>query len=655
MPTIKQLSVSLFALFLSLNGLSAQDVPRLTWNNVKDDDLKLKEWRSDSSVTAFVLGDIGTLSMQLVNDYYGFHLTQMRRIKLLKKDGFSYAQVKIPFYQKDETQKIVRIRAQTISPNGERYPLDSSTIKYEPLNGGWSVAKFVFPNITEGCIVEYEYELHSTRSTELHDWFFQDRIPTRFSLLNVDVLSRYEYTHLVQGKNNLSIVGPIKDSIQERTHTTYIARDLAGLRDEEYVTNINNHFTNIHFQLASYASLNGVKHEISSNWKKMAEDLWASENFGQKFLKKVNYNQILEEAKTAIKTDGSTKSKIQKTYDFVNRNLQWDGNYVLFSANKPNTVWQKRTGNSTEINLILLALLKETGFEAYPVLVSTQAHGKTTPEYPVIEQFDHVLVSVDLGDGKSLLLDAGDAARPFGLLSQQATNERGWVLKPTEQIWVDIKPAMNLKMQVAKFEVLPNGHLSGSINATYRNHYSIEQRSTYDDTKAGTPEKGRIEYLTAKNPNWKINDVTSSNLDKRQEPLKETINCTVLNAAKTDNNLLTINPLLKTDWDVNPFKLINRAYPVEFPSLFTEQYIATIAIPTGYKVEELPKDLSLVLPAEAGNFNYQISNDGDKFIKIAVKLEINKTSFHEAEYNDLKGFFRQIAFKFGQRVVLKRI
>ena len=483
MPTFKQLSASFWAIFLSITLLSAQDIPKLVWDNVKDDDLKLKEWRSDSSVTAFVLGDVGTLSMQLVNDYYGFHLTQLRRIKILKKEGFSYAQVKIPFYQKDETQKIVRIRAQTIAPDGKRYPVDSTRIKYEPLNDGWSVAKFVFPEITEGVVLEYEFELQSTRSTELHDWYFQDKIPTRFSMLNVNVLSRYEYTHLVQGKSNLTIVGPVKDTVQERIHTTYIARDLGGLRDEQYVTNINNHYTHIRFQLASYASLNGVKHEISTNWKKLAEDLWASENFGQKFLKKDNYTQIAEEAKTAIKTDGSTKSKIQKVYDFVNRNLQWNGNYVLFSANKPNIVWQKRTGSGTEINLILLALLKETGFEAFPVLVSTQAHGKTTPEYPVIEQFDHVLVSVDLGNGKSLLLEAGDPARPFGLISEQASNERGWLLKPTEQPWVEIKPTMNLKMQVAKFDVSPNGHLTGTINATYRNHFSIEQRSTYDDTK----------------------------------------------------------------------------------------------------------------------------------------------------------------------------
>lgn len=652
MPTTKHFFFYFF--FFSITALSAQEnIPQLIYGNVKTDDLQLKEWRSDSSVSAFVLGDVGNISMQLVNDYYGFHFTELRRLKILKKDGFRYGNIEIPYYSKDETQKIVRIRAQTIAPNGEKISVDTKNIVYESLNEAWSVAKFSFPEITEGAVLEYEYELHSTRSMELREWFFQDKIPTRFSVLNLDVLARYEYTHLLQGKDNLTVTTPRTDSTEKRIFTTYYAKDLPGLTDEQYVSNINNHLTRIRFQLANYAGLNGIKHELLSNWKKMADDLLENDNFGQKYLKKSNYNQVVEAARNVVKSSDATQVKIQKLYDFVNKNIQWDGNYYLLSPNTPNDVWQKRKGSSTELNLTLLALLKNAGIEANPVLVSTQEHGKITPEYPIIEQFDHALILIEIADGQTLLLDAGNAARPMGLPSEQAINEKGWFLKKTEQTWVDIKPVMNLQMLVAKFEIT-NNQLTGSISTTYRNHKSIEQRNTYD-VGSTTPEKGRMDYLKSKNPNWQIEEVTCLNFDKKQDPLKETITLMVLNAVKAEKNLLYITPTLKSDWDVNPFKLINRAYPVEFSSPFTEQYVATIAVPSGYKVEELPKDLSLSMPSETALFSYQILNENDNFIKLAVKLQVNKTVFLPAEYAELKGFFRQIAFKFGQKVVLKKV
>ncbi len=655
MLTAKQFFAIIFFSFVSYLPLSAQEkMPQLTWGSVKIEDLQLKSWRTDSTTPACVLGDVGTLSMQLVQDYYGFRLKQHRRVKILKKEGFSYQNVAIPYYSKDETQSIVSIRAQTIAPNGDKFAVEKAAIVHESLNNGWTIAKFTFPEITEGCIVEYEYDLQSTRSVELHEWFFQDKIPTRFSILNLDVLARYQYIHLIQGKENLTISTPKSDSTgQQHIHTVYYAKDLPGLVKEQYVSHINNHLTQIHFKLANYTGINGTKHEILSTWPKMASDLWENEYFGQKISKKSNYNQVIEAAKDVVKSGDAVKVKAQKLYDFVNKNIQWDSNYYLLSVNTPNDVWQKRKGGSTELNLTLLALLKNAGVDAHPILVSTQAHGKAMPEHPVLDQFDHALVFVDLGNDKSLVLDAGDAMRQIGLPSEQASNGKGWLMKKDEQTWVDLKPTMNAQMVVAKFDITNNGHLNGTLTTNYRNHLSAEHRNSYDVT-SDKPEMSRIEYLKTQYPNLRIDDLKCLNCDKKQEPLKEMMTCTVLDVVKTDKNLMYIHPMLKTDWDVNPFKLINRAYPVEFASPLTEQYVAMIAIPEGYKVEELPRDLTLSMPQEGLLFDYQISNDSDKFIKLAVKLQINKTVFVASEYDDLKAIFRQVAHKFTQKVVLKR-
>ncbi len=655
MLTKEQFLLIFCFLFLSLNATSAQEaIPQMSYGIVKNVDLQLKNWRADSSVFAVVLGDIGTISMQLVDDYYGFHFKEFRRLKILKKEGFRYGNIEIPYYSKDETQRILNIRAQTIAPNGDKFPIDTKTVAYNKVSNDWSVATFTFPELTEGCVVEYEYELHSTRSLELREWYFQDKIPTRFSVLNLDILSRYEYIHLLQGKDNLTVTVPRKDSVPDRVFQTYFAKDLPGLADEQYVTNINNHLTHIHFQLANFIGLNGVKHETVTNWEKLAADLLKNNNFGQKFLKTGNYTQVLEAAKNVVAKGDAAKVKVQKIYDFVNKNIHWNGTYQLMSNNMPNDVWQARNASGADINLTLLALLKDAGIEAFPLLVSTQTHGKVQAEYPVVDQFDHVLILVELAGGQTLTLDAGNTARPMGMPAEQASNGKGWLLKKTEQAWVDIKSTMSSQLLVGKFEIMPNGLMAGTLGTTYRNHRATEHRNSYD-AGSTTPEKGRMEYLKIQNPNWQITEVSCLNLEKKQEPLKETITCSITNAVSSDKNWLFITPILKTDWGINPFKLLNRAYPVEFPGLFTEQYVAEIVIPMGYKVEEMPKDLTLMLPSEAVVFNYQIMNDNNNVLKVAMRLQVNKTTFLPEEYTELKSLFRQVAYKMGQKVTLKRV
>ena len=58
--------------------------------------------------------------------------------------------------------------------------------------------------------------------------------------------------------------------------------------------------------------------------------------------------------------------------------------------------WDKRSGNTGDINLILLSLLKEAGVIAYPCLISTRNNGKINTAYPFLDQFNALYVYVPL-------------------------------------------------------------------------------------------------------------------------------------------------------------------------------------------------------------------------------------------------------------------
>ncbi len=636
----------------AFSAFAQETVPKLTWNIFSAEDLKMTSWVSDTSASAAILGNVGDLNMEEVKQYYGFRFTEMKRIKIFKKSGFDYANIRIPYYAKDETQQITNIRAQTITPDGYKHPVEAKNIVHEKINDKWSVAKFTFPKVTEGCILEYEYDLLSTQILELREWYFQDRIPTRFSVLNLDLWSRYEFTYLFQGEDNLKSTKPKYDTREGRTTISFHTKDLPGLKDESYVTSVDNYLTRIRFQLSKYFSLpSGAKIEVMSTWEKTADELLNHDNLGKKFLKKSRYSKVFEASQDVYSPTDSTKLKVQKIYDWINHNIAWDGHYYLWSDKDPNDVLKTGKGGSSDINFILLALLKEAGVIAQPVLVSTRKHGVPYLNFPIIDQFDHCLVLVEFENKQTMILDAGHPYLTMGLPSEQALNGKGWLMRKKDPVWIEIKPAISSQVVAAKFDISKDGGMKGTLNNIYRGHIAAQQRMVYEGDETG---KSKVKYLKTKNPDWLIESLSSLNLDKPNDPFRETINCTMTGSEQSNADLIYFKPTLKSGWEVNPFKLETRTYPVEFPYPTNDQYILTLNIPEGYKVEELPKSINLVLPPEDARFTYSISNE-DKTIKMAIKIQINKTAFAASEYVSLKNFFNQIAAKLEEMIVLKKI
>lgn len=652
MNATKRLS-SILCLFLcSFQILIAQNVPKLTWGEFKLEDLQLKKWATDTAAVAAVLGETGDLTMDIVSDYYGYYFKVLRRIKIFKKEGFDYSNVSIRFYSKDDLQFISHIRAQTIAPNGMKYPMDKKAIVYEKLNKNVTVVKFTFPNVEEGCILEYEYEKKSKGGLfDLEDWYFQDKIPTRFSVLNLNMWSRYDYTYFFQGKSNLKSTEPRYDKTDGRTTVSFYVNNLPGLKEERFVTSIYNHLTRIRFQLVKFWDPYGAVTEVLTTWDKTAEKLLSEDNIGKKYLKKSNYSKVLEASKDVFNPTDSTKAKVQKLYDWVNKNFTVDDEDGMWSNKTPNDIFLRRKGDEGNLNFLLIALLKEASIEANPVLLSTRKHGVHITTFPLVDQFNHALVLVELENDEKMLLDAGDLNLPMGMPSEKALNGQGWLLKKKGQMWLDIKPNVSAQILFAKFDMTEDGNFKGTINTSYKSYMGVEQRGIYKSDATG---KNKIAYLKTKNPDWEIEDLTCSNLEKTNEPLKETITLQVANVAQISEGMMYVKPTLKSGWEVNPFKAEDRTYPVEFSYPTNDQYVLNLTIPEGYKVEELPKSISLSLPPEDARFTYQVSSD-EKTIKLMMRIQINKITYPADEYKYLKNFFNNVSAKLEEMIVLKKI
>ncbi|MBW7892486.1 MAG: hypothetical protein H3C48_15965, partial [Chitinophagaceae bacterium] len=80
-------------------------------------------------------------------------------------------------------------------------------------------------------------------------------------------------------------------------------------------------------------------------------------------------------------------------------------------------------------NLLLAAMMKQQGIEAYPVLLSTRDHGYTNELYPLINRFNYVVCAVKI-EGIYYYLDATSPLIGFNYLPGYCYNGHARIIMP---------------------------------------------------------------------------------------------------------------------------------------------------------------------------------------------------------------------------------
>jgi transglutaminase-like putative cysteine protease len=648
---------SIISFFSSKNN--AQELPKMEWDKILSEDLKMKHWATDSTADAAILGDFGQIFMEEVSrNQLGFVLRRHQRIKIFNKSAFERANIRIVYRAKDEYEYVLKLKAQTILPNGKRIPMEPKSVFTEKLSEYLSVQKFTFLNVVEGAVLEFQYELASQNLGELRQWEFQHDIPIRHSFLNLNIESRFSYTYLFQGKDKIKSTevlydtqgGGIEGITSSRTRVSYYATDLPAMKKESFVSSVENYITQISFQLVEYISPTGAKQKVLPSWEKTVTKMMDDDDFGKMYLKKSKSEDVWEKVKSTISPTDSAMQKINTIYDWVNENIEWNGNLRYYPSKSPNEIYKIRKGNSADINILLIALLREAGIDANPVILSTRENGKPYKDYPFMRQYNHTIAHVDL-NGKMLLLDCGNNNRPPGIIRTVALNDRGYLIRKKDSKWIDIVPSNSSQVSIANVELTEDGKLKGNISTQFKGILAAEKR--YETERDETAEVLK-KVIAKRSPDWNIDSVVFKNLKDSREPLQENFYLTINNVGQINDDFIYMKPTLQSGWEKNPFKLPVRYYPVEFIYPSNEQYVLNMKIPKGYKVEEMPKPINLSLPPDDGRFQYLIS-EKDNIVSLVVKISLKRIFFDTDSYDFLKKFFDEVSSKLDEQIVLKKV
>ncbi len=645
LPFTNQRSTLMTLLFLGLFITSnAQPVP-MKWGKVPAEDLNMTTYEADPDADAVVLGAYEMVYVNMRQEYavsYEVHI----RMKILTQEGVDRADITIPYGKKE---RLTGLQAQTIN-QGETTKVSKKDVFDEEVTKTYSRKRFTFPNVQVGSVIEYRYTLESPYAGILDTWYFQDDIPVRRSECRFSVPLYIEYVMITNTDRPFDIKEDKRISIgnDEGRIYRFVMEDMQGLEEETYITTMTDYLNNIQLQAAKLTQPNGIINRYWKDWPDLIDTWWDADSGGKQVKNKGNNKKILQDVElaTSIKDD---KERAVAIYNFIKNNYTWNERFSDYAQEKKlNIAYEKSAGNSAEINLSLLASLLDSGIEAHPVRISTRSHGRIQKLYPIVAQFNHVVILARI-DGKEYLLDAIDKDLTFGMLHPQSLNLQGLLLERTKQkipTWIDLIPnksteIVNINLQVGEDE--PLAELTG-VYTGYSAWGKRYQRRTND-------EEDYIEERLGDLYDFEVESVEFNT--KKPERFAEVVKLKVEDAVTTSADNIYINPFLMEQTEERIFTLEKRAYPVDIAAPYMDKYILNLTIPEGYEVAELPENIKMTLPDGSGSYFYMIEQKNN-ILQLRSEETLKKPIFFPEEYEALKELFDLIFEKEAEQIILKK-
>ncbi len=578
-------------------------------------------------------------------------------------------QKKISLYT-DSSNETVSIKAYTYNLEGnkiEKIKLKNSEIFDENINKYWNSKKFTMPDINEGSVIEWEYEIRSLFYWRIDDMVFQYKIPVKY--IDTQVISPEFFVFKNQSKGFFPI------NIDKRTITstinfmrtsregrmtqktsysqekiTYISHitqcilhNIPAITEEPFTNNLDNYITSLKFEITAYRPKYATHEYFNTTWDDVTKTIYKSPNFGSQ-LDKTSY--FKEDLASSINMTAPTNEKVAQIFQFVKSKIKWNNYNNKYTADGVKKAYDAGVGNVAEINLMLVAMLREAGVNANPILVSTRDHG--IPLFPTLEGFNYVIAGVEM-DNHIILLDATELYSLPNVLPLRALNWEGRIVrKDGSSASIDLFPKNHSTKKVflnAKLD--PEAMVTGSSRTTYNNHNALNYRSKYNSQN----DKDLLSKLEKDNQNIEIIDLKINNKEDIYKPIVQTLTFESDNQAEIIGDNIYFSPLLFLAEKENPFKLEERKFPVDFGAPWEEKYTISIKIPEGYVIESKPENAGYALPDNLGSYKY-ISIIKDNTLQILSNVKINIPIIGNNYYGMLKEFYKDMVGKQLEKVVL---
>ncbi|WP_345202383.1 transglutaminase-like domain-containing protein [Chryseobacterium ginsengisoli] len=562
-----------------------------------------------------------------------------------KKNSEEWLNIEIPIRDGESIKDFQVIVYNYLNNKVEKTIIDKREQLKENFVKGLKVYKLAIPNVLDGSVIEYNYKLEINNIFNLA-YQLQYNIPVVYQEYNFEYPDTMTYTFNSTGSN---VIKPKYSLINTEEHVggafnvyRFGYENLTSSKTELFIKDGDRYKTRLKPELNKYTTKYFI-YDTAENWNKVADRLKNNDNFGG-FLKS-NVKDIIPDE---IKKFYDPLERANKIFSFVKNNYKWNKEYGIISSQSLKQFIKLKSGNAADVNLTLIALLRDAGLEANPLLISTVDNGVLNILSPNLNNLNMVLASVKINN-QIYFYDATSFNSKVNILPERDWNDFGILLedkKGTDLSFSNIN--ISKKDLVIKANLnLDNSEITGTFSQKENGLYAIESYDEYDINHDKYNQSFKTDFAT------NVKDVESKLLTNGdfESNMKFSSNSLI----DIVGNKIIFNPLLFLNVGNEVFdQKEERKNQIDFISAFTREKKVEITIPNGYKVADLPKPKKIQTDDKEISFNYNIEVVNDKLI-VTSKIDVASQNYPKEYYPFFKQIWKIISDSENQVISLVKI
>lgn len=650
------------------------------FKKVSDEELLKTESSVDSEASAEYLFRSCKVEFEYIQRENRFEMiyTYFFRMKVYDDSNLDIGDRMIRYYvggRNNNDEEIYGIEGYTYNmENGKvkKEKLNKKNIYDEEIDRYWSAKKFAMPGMKKGSVIDVKYKVKSPYVNNIKKMYFQQEYPVVYAKYESQVPEYFTYSNRISGfypmqtatdsrEDRIRIrqrdkkvdarVGADSRAAKQKPRDVTIpyvtnikefsAANIPPIQDELYVNNINNYRLGIGFELLSTRYPNSNTEYYSKNWTDIGNSYNESENFGDELKKDYEFDELLNGVSNL-----KAHAKSDSIFSYVRDSYLWNNYSTDVTKDGLKNLISSGSGNTAEINLLLVNLLRKSGLIANPVLMRNRYSGNLNINYPTRTDLNYVIAQVQL-EGNVIYLDATDKNLTAGQLPSRAINRDGVLV--TDEGGSQLSIYNSNKDITSKVQEL---NISGSIlNGTYQEKY--KRYSAYQLHSKFRNEQDFIDALE-KSENMKFTSIEVRGLESNvgDVSLKAMVDY--------DNHVQEIDGKLFIDFaldilpKVSPFIQKERQFALFFDSQMNATNIIKYKIPKGYAVESLPENMNITLPNRMMMAVIQLQQMESEIV-VTIRQTRKVDIISPEYYASVLEYFDAIVAKGNEKLVLSKI
>jgi hypothetical protein len=575
------------------------------------------------------------------------------RIKVLTEKGKEAATVEIPY--RGGEFSIGSVSGRTIHSDGTIVPLtvkpeDLLVQKSNEVEVGRQTyveqvrrerAVFTLPSVEVGSILEYSYQLRFNAQFNWHldpYWQVQQQYfvhKAHFMFTPFDAFNLVWWPHLPEGAS-------VKTDAGGRYYLD--VTDVPPTPDEAWMPPIDSFLYKVRFYYRSqYDPL-----DVDEYWKAEAKS-WSkdTDHFAEP-------TKTIHDAVAGLVAPGDADLvKAQKLYAAVEALDNTDYSRQVGTselrqlkqkeANRAEDTWTQKRGDSNDLALLYLSMLRAAGLTAYATKVVDRDRGVFDASYMSLNQLDHTLVILSTG-GKEILLDPGEKMCPFGTVNWRHSHAEG-LRQSADGPGRAITPAQVFGANTVKssgdITVNPQGGVAGTLQIVMTGQDALLWRQTAIEVDAAELKKDfdrDLERIVPEGVEAHVDHFLG--LDDPNSLLMAVVKVTGTLGTATAKRLILPGFFFETRGSTPFVDEQTRLEPIDmhYAEQLTEQL--TYDLPAGMTVEGAPQDSKVSWEGRAIYIVKTKSEPGQ--ITVARVLARAFDLARPVDYQDLRGFYQKV-------------